>query len=156
MVLLLAVAGRFLTAQQRNRLPDDQNSVKVVRAIDGDTLLLEDGSRIRLLGVNTPETKHPERPAEPFGPEAHDFSERMTACRHVRLEYDRERRDQYRRILAYVYLPDGRMLNRLLIEEGFSPAILTFPIRSDRSREFAAAERHAQQHRRGIWSAQSP
>ena len=65
-----------------------QNFVRVKRVIDGDTLQLESGERVRLLGVNTPETKHPKKQAEYFGKEASAFTKRMVEGKLVRLEYD--------------------------------------------------------------------
>ena len=146
------VAWRVATTRTVTLLPPAGQLVGVVRAVDGDTLLLEGGLRVRLLGVNTPETKHPDREAEPLGPEAHHFTESLIQRGSVTLEYDRERLDNYRRVLAYVYLPDGRMLNLELIRNGMSRAIVTFPIRSDRRRMFLDAEREAQRGGVGIWS----
>lgn len=146
------VAWRIATTRELRVLPPAGQPLAVVRVVDGDTLLLADGYRIRLLGVNTPETKHPDREAEPLGPEAFAFTQSLVNDRSVILEYDRERLDNYRRVLAYVYLPDGRMLNRELIRSGMSPAVVTFPIRSDRSRIFREAEREAQRQGAGIWS----
>jgi len=124
----------------------------VIRAVDGDTLLLEGNYRVRLLGVNTPETKYPDQPAEPFGEEAYQFTKELANGRLVKLEFDRERLDNYRRVLAYVYLDDGSMLNEQLIEQGMSPAVVSFPIRSDRKRLFEQAEREAQRKVAGIWA----
>ena len=146
------VAWRVATTRIESLLPPAGQPVAVARVVDGDTLLLEDGHRVRLLGVNTPETKHPDREAEPLGPEAYTFTQSLINKGSVILEYDRERLDNYRRVLAYVYLPDGRMLNRELIQQGMSPAIVTFPIRSDRRRMFLEAEREAQRLGVGIWS----
>src|SRR5579863_1528183 len=71
--------------------------VRVERAVDGDTLLLDDRTRVRLLGVDTPETVKPDWPIERFGPEAHDFTSSHVAGRRVRLEFDKERHDKYGR-----------------------------------------------------------
>ncbi len=146
------VAWRIATSRVSWMLPPAGQPVSVVRVVDGDTLLLADGYRIRLLGVNTPETKHPDREAEPLGPEAFALTQSLVNRGPVTLEFDRERLDNYRRVLAYVYLPDGRMLNQELIRTGMSPAIVTFPIRSDRKRLFLDAEREAQRQGAGIWS----
>jgi micrococcal nuclease len=127
---------------------------RVRRAVDGDTLLLENGVRVRLLGVDTPETKHPDRPPEPWGEEASDYTHRLVDGRNVTLEYDRERVDDYGRTLAYVFI-DGRMLNELLIAEGYSRAMTRHPYRTDRKKLFEAAEEKARNARKGIWSGQS-
>jgi micrococcal nuclease len=126
----------------------------VTRVIDGDTLELDSGHRVRLLGVNTPETKHADRPTERFGPEASEFTRRLVEGHLVRLEFDRERYDDYRRILAYVWL-DDRLVNSEIIRAGFSRAEVGFPIRADRKRLFLAEEQAARTNRAGLWSEPS-
>jgi len=90
----------------------------VTRVIDGDTLVLDGGERVRLIGVDTPETVHPQKPVEYFGKEASEFTRRTAEGRRVRLEYDQGtgRQDRYGRTLAYVYLEDGQLLNLKIIE----------------------------------------
>ena len=151
-VVTLLIVWRVATARSTVSLPPTGVPIRVVRAIDGDTLLLEGNFRIRLLGVNTPETKHPDHPPEPFGEEAYQFTRSLVDQQLVTLEFDRERLDTYRRVLAYVYLADGSLLNEQLIQKGMSPAIVSFPIRSDRKRLFEEAERTAQRNRAGIWT----
>lgn len=93
---------------------------KVVKIVDGDTIKVKIGGStetVRLIGVDTPETVHPNRPVEYFGKEASAFTKRMANGKSVRLEDDPEctNRDKYGRLLRYVYLPDGTMLNGLII-----------------------------------------
>ena len=152
LVAAALVSWRVATTRVVKLLPPDGQPVAGASVVDGDTLFLDCGFRVRLLGVNTPETKHPDREAEPLGPKAFAFTDSLVQRGPVTLEYDRERLDNYRRVLAYVYLPDGRMLNLELIRNGMSPAIVTFPIRSDRRRVFLEAEREAQRNGVGIWS----
>jgi micrococcal nuclease len=131
--------------------PSDQETVKVARVVDGDTLLLEHGIRVRFLGVNTPEIAHDDQPEEPLGQEAREFTRRFLEGKSVTLEYDQEREDQYGRTLAYVYA-DGQMLNEALIEAGLSEAVTRHPYRSDRKRLFEAAEQRAYGKKIGIWA----
>jgi micrococcal nuclease len=130
-------------------------SAFVVRIIDGDTVDLADGTRVRLLGVDTPETKKPHTPVQPWGPEASEFTRRHVEGRMVRLEFDKERRDKYDRVLAYVYL-DNWFLNEELIRAGMGHAITNHPYSEAMKRRFRAAEQEAKEHRRGIWSAGVP
>ena len=123
----------------------------VERAVDGDTLLFADHTRIRLLGVDTPETKRPDTPVEPWGPEAHEFTRQHVEGRRVRLEFDKERFDKYERVLAYVYLGDW-FLNEELIRAGMGRAITNHPYSEAMKHRFRAAEREARENRRGIWS----
>ena len=77
------------------------------RVVDGDTIIIiidDKNERVRLIGVDTPEIVHPEKPVEFFGQEATAFTKSMVEGKKVRLEYDQEKRDKYGRLLAYVYL----------------------------------------------------
>ena len=123
---------------------------RVERVVDGDTLVLDGGERVRLIGVDTPETVHPSKPVEHFGREASAFTKRMAAGRRVRLEFHLERQDRYGRTLAYVYLDDGTFLNAELIRQGFGHAYTRFPFRY--LEEFRALEREAREQRRGLWA----
>ncbi|MBA4018369.1 MAG: hypothetical protein C0483_14480 [Pirellula sp.] len=127
------------------------------RAVDGDTLELVSGERIRLLGVNTPETVAPNRPVEPWGPEAAAFSQAFVAAGPVRLTFDQERHDRYGRHLAYAWRGDT-LLNEELIRAGLSEAVTIFPYSRTMKDRFLAAQRLAKRERRGIWSdfQQSP
>jgi len=126
-------------------------TVRVARVVDGDTMLLPDHTYVRLLGVDTPETKRPDTPVEPFGPEASEFARAHVEGRVVRLEFDKERHDKYDRVLAYVYLGDW-FLNEELIRAGLGRAITNHPYSESMKRRFRAAEKEAQRARRGIWS----
>ncbi len=77
--------------------------VTVRRVIDGDTFVLYSGEKVRLIGVDTPETKHPQKPIQHFGKEASEFTRRMIEGKAILLEYDGKRSDRYGRLLAYVY-----------------------------------------------------
>jgi micrococcal nuclease len=131
---------------------DADESYRVQRVVDGDTLVLTDGTRVRLLGVDTPETKHPNIPPEPLGAEASEFTRRHIEGRTVTLQFDWERRDRYHRVLAYVYLDDW-MLNEELIRAGFSRAETRFPYSSAMKRRFRAAEKEARENSRGLWAS---
>jgi micrococcal nuclease len=122
-----------------------------VRVVDGDTLELDGGERVRLIGVDTPETVDPRRPVEYFGKEASAFTRRMAEGKTVRLEYDQDTRDRYGRTLAYVYLPDGILLNAEIIRQGYGHAYTRFPFRYQE--EFLALEREAREQGRGLWAA---
>jgi micrococcal nuclease len=130
----------------------------VLEVIDGDTLDIDspDGefpdTRIRLLGVDTPETKHPTIGVMYFGPEASDFSTQTALGQKVTILLDTvgDQRDRYGRLLAYVVLPDGRVLNEELIRHGFGYAYLSFP-HSDSAR-YEALMDHAIQSKTGLWS----
>ncbi len=90
--------------------------------VDGDTIIVETNNKnekVRLIGVDTPETVHPLKPVEDFGKEASDFTRRMVEGKKVRLEFDWQLRDKYGRLLAYVYLGKGTFLNAEIIKQGY-------------------------------------
>lgn len=102
--------------------PGDDRSVE--RVVDGDTLIVDGGERVRLIGIDTPETKAEDRPVECFGPEASAHLAFLLASgSDVRLAYDEESSDQYGRTLAYVYRrSDGLFVNAALVEGGYARA----------------------------------
>jgi micrococcal nuclease len=122
---------------------------KVKRVIDGDTLLLINGERVRLIGVDTPETKHPQKPVQYFGREAYLFTKEMVDGKEARFEFDRQKRDRYGRLLAYVYLLDGTFLNAEIIKQGYGFAYTRFPFKY--MEEFRRFEREARDKRKGLW-----
>ena len=124
---------------------------QVTRVIDGDTIVLNGGERVRLICVDTPETVHPQKPVEYFGKEASAFTRRMVEGEKVRLEYEQgpSREDRYGRTLAYIYLKDGRLLNLEIIEGGYGHAYTRFPF--SKMEEFRAAERYARETGKGLW-----
>lgn len=122
----------------------------VVRVVDGDTLLLDGNERVRLIGVDTPETVDRRRPVEYYGKEASAFLRRMAEGKRVRLAYDQQRKDGYGRTLAYVHLADGTLLNGEIIRQGYGHAYTRYPFRY--ADEFRAYEREAREQRRGLWA----
>ncbi len=121
--------------------------------IDGDTLTLVDAKRIRLIGVDTPETHKREQPPERWGPEAGAFTRAFVARGGgvVRLQFDDERLDKYGRYLAYVWV-DGKLLNEELIRHGLGRFTPGFRFSETFKRRLRAAEREAKSRRAGIWS----
>ena len=127
----------------------------VDRVIDGDTIRVQlDGARytVRLTGVYTPETRHPTRGVEPYGPEAAAYTTARLTGATVRLDRDPagDDIDAYGRLLRYVVLASGENVNATLIREGLATAIRAFPY--SRQREFLQLEAQARRARRGLWS----
>jgi len=122
--------------------------VRVQRVVDGDTVVLSDVGKARLIGVDTPEVYGG---VECFGREASRYAKRMLASgRSVRYRPGVEARDRYGRALVYLYLGDGRELNELLVEEGYAQP-LTVPPNDDRAGAYRAAARRARIAHRGLW-----
>jgi len=134
----------------------DGHSGRVVHVVDGDTIDLDirdrkyPHTRVRLWGVDTPETVKENTPVQHFGPEATAFTREAVGGETVRLQLDpRQTRDRYGRLLAYVYGPDGRMLNRELIRRGYAYADPRYD--HAQKREFLRLQRLAKQAGRGLW-----
>jgi micrococcal nuclease len=126
----------------------------VTRVIDGDTVAVRIGGRddeVRYIGIDTPETVKPGTPVQCFGPQASAFNHRLVENRSVRLVFDRERRDVYGRLLAYVYL--GRQLvNARLVRLGYART-LTIPPNVSHAGLFHRLARAAGRAGRGLWRA---
>ena len=123
-----------------------------VRVVDGDTIVLDGQETIRLIGVDTPETKDPRKPVEAFGQEAYEFTKGLVEGKKVRLEYDQERIDKYGRTLAYVYLDDGTFVNAQIILQGYGHAYTAFPFKY--MENFRGYERMARERGLGLWGQQ--
>lgn len=130
---------------------------RVRRVVDGDTLLLESGARVRLEGVNTPETVRADYPVEPWGPEASDYTKAFLRRAHnnVKLTFGNERLDDYGRYLAFVWDGD-RLLNEELVRAGLAEARLGWNFSNNLKRRLRIAQEEAQREDRGIWSNQTP
>ncbi len=94
--------------------------VTVTRIIDGDTIELETGEKVRYIGINTPEIHHPTKPIQCFGQEAALRNSELVLNKKVRLVKDISETDRYKRLLRYVYLEDGTFVNSQLLKEGFA------------------------------------
>ena len=154
-VLLLAIAAALAARYAAQEAPppealDNGGTYDVERVIDGDTLLLANGAKVRLIGVDTPEFGGEGRVAEPLAKEASAFAKAFLKGRPVRVELDRERLDRYGRFLAYVYVEEG-MLNEALLRAGFARARLEFNYSDSMKRRFRKAEEAAKKERLGIW-----
>lgn len=137
----------------------------VIDVIDGDTLDIkyDDGAyydepgmvyRVRLLGVNTPETVDPRRPVQCYGKEASSFSKKTLNGKRVRLEADPEadEYDKYGRLLRNVFLEDGTDFNANLVAEGYANAYVSFPQNAERKAQLRRLESEAKTNKLGLWN----
>ncbi len=126
----------------------------VTHVVDGDTIDVRFRSRevrMRLIGIDTPETVDPSQPVGCFGPEASAFTGSRLDGEGVSLEFDVERLDRYGRTLAYVW-HDGRLFNRVLVARGYA-VVTTYPPDVKYVERFEAAQRRARDERLGLWTA---
>ena len=125
-----------------------------VSVADGDTLTLEGLGTVRLIGVDTPEKNHPQLPVQFMSEEAGAFTEKICLGKKIRLEYDPydpDKRGNYGRLLAYVYLEDGTFLQEELIKNGFAIAYTKYPLDEGRKAQFLSWEQEAKNRGFGLW-----
>ncbi|HTK04705.1 MAG TPA: thermonuclease family protein [Candidatus Eisenbacteria bacterium] len=132
-----------------------EGTYAVGRTVDGDTFVLDDGSRtrVRVLGINTPETKDPRKPVECFGREAAARLHQLIDGKDVRLVADagQEDRDRYGRLVRYVMLPDGTDVGLLMIRDGYAYEY-TYRSHYERQASYRAAQEEARNAKRGLWA----
>ena len=140
-------------------VPAGMQPARVVRVVDGDTIIVRlDGrdERLRYIGINTPETVKPNNPVECYGEAAHQRNEQLVGGKDVFLAKDISERDQYERLLRYVYVqtPNGTLLfvNLALVQDGYAQ-VSTFPPDVQHEQEFRAAQRAARAGKKGLWGA---
>ncbi len=123
-------------------------SVKWVN--DGDTIVLADGRNVRYIGINAPEIDHGSQKAEPYGYKAKNYNKKMVLSTMIRLEIDKERYDQYGRLLAYIFLKDGKFVNKAMIEQGYAYLLPRRPnVRYNKV--LLQSQRNAMSAKHGIW-----
>ena len=123
---------------------------KVTRVIDGDTIEIEGGQKVRYIGMNTPETVDPRKPVKCFGQEAKVKNKELVEGKNVRLEKDVSETDKYGRLLRYVYVGDI-FVNLELVKQGFAQ-IMTYPPDISHAQDFITAQREARQNNLGLWN----
>jgi micrococcal nuclease len=143
------------------------DNIEIRKIIDGDTyhiLINGKDEKVRLIGIDTPESKHNKKAQKDakrsdsdienivvMGKEATEFVRTIIKPGdHLRIEFDIRKRDQYGRLLAYLYLPDGRMLNELIVHEGYA-TVLTYPPDVKYVNRFTAAFQEARTLKKGLW-----
>lgn len=137
----------------------------VTRVIDGDTLKLSNGEKVRLIGVDTPELHYSDKllrdarrshgdieTIQELGRKALQFTKGLCSNKNVWLEFDVEKRDKYGRWLAYVYLEDGTFANAKILEEGYGH-VMTIPPNVKYADYFLKLEKEARNTHKGLWAA---
>jgi len=150
MVFATMLLGTACAADQEPK-PNGEMEATVKRVVDGDTFELSSGEKVRLIGVDTPETVKPNTPVQPYGKEASDYSKELLTGQKVTLKFDVGIKDKYDRLLAYVYMPDGSFVNEKLVREGYA-RIMTIPPNVAHADLFLEAEREAREQNRGLWA----
>ncbi len=153
-VIIISFAFAGIASQKTSSMPSNVEKALIARVIDGGTIQLNDGRKVRLIGVDTPETVHPQKEVEYYGKEASDFTKSMLEGKEVYLEYDVQSMDKYGRTLAYVWLSDGTLFNELLVLKGFAQ-VATFPPNVKYVERFTAAQRQAIEAQAELWAKEN-
>jgi len=133
--------------------PCGASEAKVTRVVDGDTIELDDGRKVRYLLVDTPESTG--GATDCYGTNAKDFNSDLVLNKTVELTYDVECTDRYGRTLAYVYV-DGQEVNTLMISRGYACVLHISPDGDARVDEFKALQLEAERANRGLWGQCDP
>jgi len=156
---VLAVAIAVLAAFSRSGFQKqdgyEDRVVSIREVVDGDTVETQDGTRIRYIGIDTPEVRRRTQRGwvydpQPYALEGTELNRSLVGGRSVRIELDEERRDRFGRLLAYVFLEDGTFVNERLIRAGMA-RVLIIPPNTRYGEEFKKAEREARLEGIGIW-----
>lgn len=137
--------------QETNNSESYNGSIKVVRVVDGDTIEIEGGEKVRYIGIDTPETVDPRKPVQCFGVEASKKNKEMVEGKMVRLEKDITDRDKYNRLLRYVWLDDV-FVNLELVKQGFAYSY-SYPPDIKYQDQFVKAQQEAREAKKGLWNA---
>ena len=127
--------------------------IKVLRVIDGDTIVLANGDHLRYVGIDTPEEVDPRKPVQCFAKEAADKNKQLVEGQMITFQKDVDSKDQYGRWLGFVYLQDGTFVNQELVKDGFAFAY-PYPPDISKSALFADAQTSARTQNLGLWGGQ--
>lgn len=157
----MALAGYLQTHPAKGRaiVAVDPAAYAISNFVDGDTIAISMNGgieKVRFIGIDTPETHKPNTPVQCYGPAASAYTKTMIGNQRVRLEADSlgTNRDRYNRLLRYVYLPDGTLLNQKIIETGHGFYYPYFPY--SKSEDFKAAQASAKAANLGLWGNCNP
>lgn len=160
---ILAAVSLFYGQANQLRLPElpsiTPGYYAITKVVDGDTIevnMAGQTEKIRMIGIDTPETKKPNAPVQCYGPEASDFAMQTLTGKSVRLDADTigDNRDRYGRLLRYVYLQDGSLFQETMLSRGYAFAYVSFPF--DKKAKFSQLEEAARQQKTGVWGACKP
>jgi micrococcal nuclease len=159
--ILIAAAGKAGLTDDPSRFVEknDPGLYYVDHFVDGDTVAVDMNGHVesvRFIGIDTPETHKPDTPVQCYGPEASAYTRKLIGSGKVRLVSDPQStdRDRYDRLLRYVYLQDGTLVNRRLVEQGYAFYYPYFPF--DKSADFSSVQKTAKAAGKGLWGKCRP
>ena len=155
LAVALATLAAFSRADFHKQDGQEDRIVFIREVVDGDTVETRDGTRIRYIGIDTPEVRRRTQGGwvydpQPYALEGTELNRSLVEGRNVRIELDEEQRDRFGRSLAYVFLEDGTFVNERLIRAGLARALI-IPPNTRYAEDFRRAEREARLEGIGIW-----
>ena len=144
-LIALVLATVFAAADEPH-----PNEFYVEKVVDGDTITLESGEKVRFIGINTPETNSPQKKNECFGQEAKAYTKKLLEGKWVSLQKDISETDKFGRLLRYVYLKN-EFVNNKIVKEGYAYAS-SYPPDIHFQEMFSASQVYAQENNLGLWN----
>ena len=160
--ILLVIVGLYYQNHQKPKISGivydksvvaaEEQPIKVARVIDGDTIELINGERLRYIGMDTPEEFDARKPVQCYAKEAADENKKLVEGQTITFYKDHNSKDAYGRWLGFVYLSDGTFVNDLLVSQGYAFAY-PYPPDTSKAAQFAQSEKSAFDAKLGLWSA---
>lgn len=152
LIFVLLAMLRMLVFRPESSIAPTVRPVVVVRyVIDGDTLDLDDGRRVRLLGIDAPEAGFKNKIAEPWSEESTGWLRDQVEGRNVQLRIDSTEKDRYGRTLAWIFEPGGTLINQESLRQGHAKLLPDFGLPDDLEPALREAESEARIQKRGLW-----
>ena len=154
LIFVLLAMLRLLVFRPESLITPAARPVVTVRyVIDGDTVDLDDGRRVRLLGIDAPEAGFQNKTAEPWSEESTAWLRDRVEGRNVQLRIDSGEKDRYGRTLAWIFDADGTLINQESLLQGHAKLLPDFGLPADLEPALREAESEARLQKRGLWSA---
>lgn len=155
-ITVFSLVNKKTSPQATLKTPQPKSTAHILRVIDGDTVELTGGTKVRYIGIDTPELHHPKIPVQCFGREAMEKNKELVEGKDVILKKDISETDKYGRLLRYVYLlnessQEGTFVNDFLVRQGYG-VIDTFPPDVAHVQDFLVAQKEARENNRGLWA----
>lgn len=152
-------ATKPITTKTEKQIIKESNTTqlhKVIKVVDGDTIIIDyngNEEKVRMIGVNTPESVDPRRPVQCFGIEASNYTKELLKNKSVKIKFDETQniKDKYGRLLLYVYLNNDLLVNKEIIKNGYGYEY-TYIHPYKYSNDFKAAEIYAKENKLGLWA----
>ena len=153
-IIIIIIAYNIISTEKPPENFENMKKTVVERVVDGDTIIISGGERLRMIGINTPESVKEAGEVEHFGIEASKYTKDKLEGKTIYIEKDVSDRDDYGRLLRYIYLEDGTFYNEKIVKEGYAFAG-TYPPDVKYNEILHDAEDYARENNLGLWKVES-